>query len=279
MDESFSSLINSSESILIILPQNPSFDQVAAGLSLFLSIRDRKETAIFCPSPMLVEFNRLVGVNKVKQEFGDKNLVMRFEDYPSKSIERVSYDIDDGQFKLTIIPKAGLSSPKKDQVKLSYSGVAADTVFLISGKSQNDFPALLSKDLKGSKLIHVGTRKLTTDSRTSVISFARPASCVSEMVASLIKENNFILDNDTATNLLTGIEKGNKRYSSVDVTAETFELVAYLMKKGGRRSLSDSQFRKPFLGQIKKENVEEKKSKEPPKSWLEPKIYKGTNIS
>ena len=279
MDESFSSLIDSAESSLLILPQNPSFDQVAAGLSLFLSIRDRKETAIYCPSPMLVEFNRLVGVNKITQEFGDKNLVMRFEDYPSKSIERVSYDIEEGQFKLTIIPKAGASSPKKNQVKLSYSGVAADTVFLISGKNQNDFPALSSKDIRGSKLVHIGIRQLTIDEATSVISFASPVSSVSEMVASLIKENNFTLDNDTATNLLAGIERGSRRYSSSEVTAETFELVAYLMKKGGTRTPSNLQLKKPFLGQMKKESVEEEKHKEPPKSWLEPKIYKGTNIS
>ena len=279
MDKSFSSLINESESILVILPQNPSFDEVAAGLSLFLSIRDRKETSIYCSSPMLVEFNRLVGVNKITQELGNKNLVMRFEDYPAKSIERVSYDIEKEQFRLTIIPKAGAASPKKNQVNLSHSGVVANTVFLISGKSQNDFPALSSKDLRRSRLVHIGTRQLNTGDATSVSSFARPASCVSEAVASLIKENNLSLDNDTATNLLAGIEKASRQYSSSEVTAETFELVAYLMKKGGRRTPSDAQFKKPFPGKIKKETIEKEKPKETPRSWLEPKIYKGTDIS
>lgn len=282
MDESFSSLINKSESLLIILPQNPSFDQVAAGLSLYLSTRDRKETSIYCPSQMLVEFNRIVGVNKVSQEFGNKNLVMKFEDYPAKSIERVSYDIEDSQFKLTIIPKVGSPSPKKAQIRLSYSGVTADCIVLISGNSQSDFPFLTSQDITSSKLVHIGTRDFSVSDGPRVLSFARPASCLSEVVAFLIREGNFTLDNDIATNLLAGIEKASRNFSTNEVTANTFEVVAYLMKKGGRRLSQEKELQKGFPSPLISgplESVEKEKPKDPPKDWLEPKIYKGSSIS
>ncbi|MEK7111768.1 MAG: hypothetical protein AAB875_00410, partial [Patescibacteria group bacterium] len=87
------SLIESSRSILILLPTKPYFDQVAAGLALYLALRETKETIIASPSPMLVEFNRLVGVNKVTLELGNKNLSIRFSNYRANDIEKVSYDI------------------------------------------------------------------------------------------------------------------------------------------------------------------------------------------
>src|SRR3989344_5719320 len=100
MENSFRQIVEESKSILIILPNKPYFDQVAAGLSLFLSLRGSRNTQITSVSPMTVEFNRLIGVNKISQEVGNKNLVIRFTDYKASDIERVSYDIEDGQFKL-----------------------------------------------------------------------------------------------------------------------------------------------------------------------------------
>ncbi len=94
MNDSFSSLVDSATSVLIILPSKPYFDQVAGGLALYLSLREKKETAITSVTPMTVEFNRLVGVNKVANELGNKNLTIKFIDYRANDIERVSYDIE-----------------------------------------------------------------------------------------------------------------------------------------------------------------------------------------
>ena len=105
MENSFSSLVDSSASILILLPTKPYFDQVAAGLGLFLSLRDRKETQISCPSPVTVEFHRLVGVNKITSEVGNKNLTIKFVNYNPQDIERVSADIENNEFKLIVIGK------------------------------------------------------------------------------------------------------------------------------------------------------------------------------
>src|SRR3990167_10506820 len=100
MDNSFSSLVDSASSVLILLPNKPYFDQVAAGLSLYLSLADRKSATISCPSPMMVGFNRLIGVNKIVEEIGNKNLMIKFAGYDANNIEKVSYDIENGEFKL-----------------------------------------------------------------------------------------------------------------------------------------------------------------------------------
>lgn len=235
MENTFKSFIDQSNSILILLPSNPHFDQVAAGLSLYLALKNNKSVSIACPAPMTVEFNRLVGVNRIAQELGNKNLIIKFGDYKANDIERVSYDIEDREFRLTVIPKTGVPAPSKGQVDLSYSGVSSDTVIIVGGESESHFPALSSKDLVGAKFVHVGTKQFNASSKISVMSFARPASSVSEMVAALILDSGLIPDGDVATNLLMGIEDGSNKYTNPNVTSDTFLLVSELMRAGGRR--------------------------------------------
>ncbi len=235
MENSFKNIIDQSKSILILLPTKPYFDQVAAGLSLYLALREEKDIQISSPSPMTVEFNRIIGVNRVSQELGNKNLVIRFVDYPASDIERVSYDIEDGQFRLTVIPKTGLTPPGKEQIQLSYSGVSSDCVIIIGGANESHFPAISSKELASANIVHVGTKDLTLSSGKSYISFSRPASSVSEVVASLIKESGIALNEDIATNLLMGIEDASGNFTQTAVSAETFAIVADLMRAGGRR--------------------------------------------
>lgn len=303
MNESFTSLVDSASSILILLPNKPYFDQVAAGLSLYLSLRDRKETAIYSPSPMTVGFNRLMGVNKISSELGNKNLLITFPDYDAANIEKVSYDIDNGRFKLTVVPKTGQVAPQKDQVEVSYSGVSADLVILIGGANESHFPVLSQKDLEGARVAHIGTRSFVSD--RGVMSFAGSGSSVSELVARLIKENELSLDADCATNLVMGIEEGSSNFTSSEVTPETFDVFAYLLRNGGLRQpkvkLSPANFpagsipTQPYTNpittpqeQLKAEKpeviAEQIENKEevvetPPSDWLQPKIYKGTSVS
>jgi hypothetical protein len=280
MENSFGSIINSAKSILILLPSKPYFDQVAAGLGLYLGLRDKAETNIVCPSQMIVEFNRLVGIDRIKTEFGNKNLVIKFTDYKASDIEKVSYDVENGEFRLTVVPKPEFAAPKKEQVGLSYSGVSADTVILVGGATESHFPSLASEELSGTKIIHIGIRAVSLGQKT-VISFARPASSVSELIADLLKELNVALDADMATNLLMGIEEGSKNFKGQDVNAETFQTVADLIRAGGKRIPGERIEKSSFPpGAIPGEVVSEpEKKEEPPKDWLEPKIYKGTTVS
>jgi len=305
MENSFASLIDSAASILIVLPTKPYFDQVAAGLSLYLSILARKEVSIFCPSPMTVGFNRLIGVNKISAELGSKNLTIRFAGYEATNIDKVSYDIDNGEFKLTVVPKAGLTAPQKEQIDISHAGISADLVILVGGANDSHFPILLSDELSNAKIAHIGTRVL--DSKREVMSFAKPGATTSELVASLIKENGLEIDTDTATNLVMGMEEGSANFTSNEVTPETFEIFAYLLRSGGQRvpkvKLSPVNFppgaipARPFsvpssrepvtpISQIETqpevvvpESGEENPDVNPPSDWLQPKIYKGTSVS
>ena len=306
MDNSFTQLVDSAASVLVLLPSKPYFDQVAAGLSLYLSISDKKEATISCPSPMMVGFNRLIGVDKIAAEIGNKNLMIKFAGYDANNIEKVSYDIDQGEFKLTVVPKTGSVAPQKEQLDLVYAGISADLVILVGGANDSHFPILASDELAGAKVAHIGTRVL--NSSREVMSFAKPGASVSEVVANLIKENELGLDPDIATNLIMGIEEGSSNFTSGETTPETFEVFAYLLRNGGKRQpkqkLSPMNFppgaipNTPF-GRVRMPRPqmappvpqplpqetdvpdasgtqEHEQDINPPDDWLQPKIFKAS---
>lgn len=310
MENSLLSLIDAASSILVVLPNKPYFDQVAAGLSLYLSIVGRKDVSIYCPSPMMVGFSRLIGVDKISQELGKKNLTIRFVNYEAANIDKVGYDIENGEFKLTVTPKIGFNSPQKEQITTDYSGTSADLVILIGGANESHFPVLENTDIAGAKVVHIGNRAL--DAKVEILSFAKPAASVSELVAKLIKENELTMDPDVATDLVMGVEDGSGNFAGSEVTPETFEIFAYLLRSGGQRiprvKLSPTDFpagsipTQPYNQPVANEapaiqpttpvtQVETQPQKpagetgiespdvNPPDDWLQPKIFKGTNVS
>jgi len=283
MNNDLASLVASANSILITLPDKPSFDEVAAGLAFYLSLKAAKETNIFCSSPMVVEFNRLIGVDKISGEMGNKNLTITFDKYPAENIERVSADVDGAEFKLTVIPKVGFTPPAKNQVLLGFSGVAVDLVTMIGGKDLSQFSALASSGLAGAKLVHIGVEPLAPVPERAIFSLVQPASSVSEVAAVLIKGSGFLLDADIATNLIAGIEEASGHLRGPEVTADTFDMFAQLLRSGGQRlEKGVAVAKKPaFVGVIPGQPARAADiatTPAVPKDWFEPKIYKGTGV-
>lgn len=293
MENNFRSYLESSNSVLIVLPKKPYFDQVAAGLSLYLALLGKKDVSIFCPNSMLVEFNRLIGVDKVVQELENKNLVIKIAGYKASDIERVSSEVRNEELYLVVIPQLGKKPPLKEQVVLSHSGVSFDLMILVGGANQNHFPVLLDQDLVSSPKIHIGLTPLSLSEGVNVFSLVKPSSSVSELVADLIREAELEVDGDIASNLIAGIEIGSNHYSSAGVSANTFQTIADLMRLGGQRmpvlpkkdhlQEAFSGARPFFQSKVveKKEEKEKVESQEesPPEDWLAPKIFKSTSVS
>ena len=171
---------------------------------------------------------------------------------------------------------------------------------------------LSSKELSSANIIHVGIRDLSLASNKNYISFSRPASSVSELVADLIKESGLKIDEDIATNLLMGVEEASEGFTGSLVSAETFATISELMKVGGKRLAAQGMASKenfpagaipaslPKAGQLAenlpRSNVStldsqlygsDKKTQQEksvddenaPNDWLKPKIFKGTSVS
>lgn len=235
-------LLTNAKSVVLMVPSKPFFDEVAGALGLYLSLKNSKDVRVVCPTPMTVEYNRLVGIDKITSSLnmggGVGNLVIQFEGYDASKIDRVSYDVDGSTFKLTVIPKAGNQSPTQNQVHLSGGEVSTqepDLVVLIGGDDPNHFPLINPNNPPTAKLVHIGIKMLDKVGSLPVTSFAKPASSVSELVTGYIKEMQLPIDKDIATNLLGGIEAHTQSFIAGMVTPVTFETAADLIKLGGVR--------------------------------------------
>src|SRR4030042_992447 len=94
--------LSSGRNFLIAFPQRANFDQVAASLALYLSLRKAgKNVHIVSPEPMRVEFSHLVGVDKVSNKITGGDLVVTL-DFPIANIDKVSYNDEGGKLNLVV---------------------------------------------------------------------------------------------------------------------------------------------------------------------------------
>ncbi len=261
--------LETAKSVLILLPQNPSLDSVAAGLSLYLALtKSQKSTSIGCPTEITVEFNRLFGVDKIKSRIGNQNLVVSFS-YQEDSLEKVSYDKDpqNQKFHLTIEPKAGLEPLDANQVEFSYTGSNADLIFVIGARSLEDLGFMYQQektllDNKEKTLVNLST--LDKNAQFGTVNLYDPtASGSSEIVLNILKALNLNLQQDIATNLLAGIESATNNLSSCN-TPETYETIAELIRLGAKKGHLTPQMPRSFSSPPT--------SLTPPSSNLAPKL-------
>lgn len=246
----FQEMLTDIKSVLIVLPQEPKVDAIASGLALSLSLRQSGiPTSVSSPSQMIVEANRLVGVDQIREDLGDKNLVVSFPGYPAENIERVSYNIEDGQFALAVIPKPGFEAPKQNQINTSYSGMTADVIMVVGANYPRDLGKTAeNKDFQDSintqKLVLLGNEPLSGWPKAIELIDAGVAS-ISETAYQVIEQLKLPMNEDVATNLFLGIEDGTGSFTAAGVTADTFVKAAELLKMGAQRKTEKQQFVKP----------------------------------
>lgn len=257
-------ILSPAQRVLIAIPKNPSLDKMAASLSLYLSLKKTgKVTTVACPQPMTMEFSQLVGVDKVTDKIGRKNLVITL-DYVKDSIEKVSYNVEGDKFKLVIQPKSGFPPLDAKNVSYSYSGADSELIFVIGAQRLEDLDELYAseKDLYREKQV-VNIDHHPQNTQFGKINIFNPqTSSYSEIVTSILKTLNLSFDPDIATNLLTGLQSATNNFQSPNVSAATFEAAAFCLRAGARRK--ETHIKPP----------EEKKEKTSP-DWLAPRIYKG----
>jgi len=292
--------IDKAKNILILSPVNPSLDNIAASLSLYLSLKKYgKEITVACPSPMTVVFNHLVGVNKITDKVDGRNLIISF-DYLKDSIEKVSYNIENDKFNLVVEPKKGYSPLQTNKVSYSYAGAEADLIFIIGALKLEDLDKLYFNEKKvfeNSQTVNIDNRINNTKFGKINLINTKAVSCC-EILTTIIKRFNLPIDQDICTNLLAGIEANTSNFQASNALANTFEAAAWCLRNGGKRKRfinqkSDSPAQVPFsspqLKPIQPQPITPKSTKvpplgssseqtQPPPDWFKPKIYKGNSL-
>src|SRR3989344_7951076 len=184
------SVIDNSREILIATPRNPSMDSTASALSLYLSLSTLgKHVSVVSPSPMTVEFNQLVGVDKILNMVsnGGRNLVVSFP-YQEGSIEKVSYNIENDVFHLVIEPREGYPTITPDKLSYAYGGGSFDTVFVIGSTTLNDLDGIYAQNpslFQEKQVVNIDNNP--ANSRFGKVNMVDPnVSTISEMVLNMI---------------------------------------------------------------------------------------------
>lgn len=265
------SQLDSAHQVAILLPKNPSTDSVAASLALKLCLESTgKIVSIACPDPVTVEFHRLVGADTITNNFGSRNLVITFPDQ-TEMVDKVSYNVENNVLQLVITPKA--NTPGLDYRHLKF----------VSGGAQADLVILMGVgDLSNLGQIYIDAK----DSLSQTKQYSISDSPYSQTVTRLINSLALPLSADAANNLFMGLRGATDNFQSQQVTADTFETAAFLMRKGAQhqQAASISDFPSGSIPSSTPATISTPTDSpapitQPEPDWYEPKIFKGTTTA
>lgn len=283
--------IKDATTVLLLLPPEPDTDSLSAALSLYLTLKQSgKSVTVGCSSLVKVADSHLFGIDQVKTNIGNRNLVVSF-DYLEDSAENVSYDIDEAtkKFNLRIKPKSGAQPLDASSVSYSYTGAQADLVIVFGISSLEELGRLYSEEkdfLDQAQLVSLSTATSTL----SAIKLTSPKfSSLSELVTQLLKASAFSPTADAATNLYNQILISTDNFQSPKVTADTFEIAAFLLRSGAQKTKPRIQtettpptfFSPPTTAPAPTTptpTAQPEETKGIPADWSGPKIYRGSNL-
>lgn len=304
-------LLSKNDNIGIVVGKNPSLDQMAGGLSLYLLLKEaNKKVIIACPTQPIVEISNLVGIDKVvnKLDGPGGDLVVSFP-YNEGEIEKVSYTLEEGF--LNIIVKSagkGLSFSERD-VKYSQGGESFNILFTVGVQNISDIGELISPDkIRDTKIINIDNNS-SNQGFGDIVIVSPDYSSVSEQVADIVLSLGLRLDRDAAQNLLSGITFATNNFQENSTSPLAFEIASLLMRSGASRQNNIAQNvrqQSPRLtpnnfpqaqttNQINQFNAANAQSRstqamngsdplqatkaadEAPNDWLSPKVFKGSS--
>ncbi len=238
---SLKELLARSNSVLVILNAQPSYDQKLAAAGLFLSLKQAgKKVGFFAPEQ--VYSTDIPGFDQLKNKLGKQNLLISF-DYDKKKVDKVSYHIDEQhqKFYLSVKPQKGKKPLDASKVKFDYTGAEADLILTIGVKELEELDQLYFgyEDLyRNGALVTIDNFEPDWGAYNLDVS---GYSCMSEALVVLIRGMGLELDAAAATNLLLGIQHQTNNFTALTASADTFETVAELIRSGARRSKSGQE--------------------------------------
>ncbi len=227
------------QSIGVIVAPNPSLDQMAAGLGLFLVLKQMgKNASIVSPTDVNVSLSSLVGIDNVSKSFGNTggDLTVSFP-YNEGEIDKVSYNLENG--KLNIVVKAGekgISFNQKD-VAFVRSGSLPELIICVGVPSLSLISNIYTPSPdKQVAVINIDNTTNNEKYGDMVVVDTRWSS-VSEQISDFVTllEPQIELDADTSQNLLDGIISATNNFTGANTSYLAFEVAGILMKKGATR--------------------------------------------
>ncbi len=247
-------LLPTAKNILIALPVNANIDQLAAGLSLFLTLQALgKEVSVVCESEIKVGQAHLFGIDHVQKNLpstGGGNLTLTLEgvaasDKTVPALEKLDWYAENNNLNLVFHVTAGQTF-QPVRIVPKYQGSGFNLIFVVGAVNLN---ALGNTYLQNQQAFS-GTHVINIDNQAANTSFGQTnildvqASSVSEVLVNLITDLGLAFDGDSASNLLAGIFEVTGNLTNQKAGADTFMTVANCLRVGGKKPI-DSASGKP----------------------------------
>lgn len=231
-------LLNTSNTPVIIIPKKPTTDALAAAVAL-LVVLEKKGKSVRIVSP---EFTMPPGHGFLPKSDAIQHDLSSLQNFiisvnvSKTKLESLSYDIRDNQLNIYLAPKNGFFDTA--DVKTSSGNFAYDLIITLDLVDLETLGPLY----KDNSEFFFRTPILNIDHHSSNARFGHvnlvdvTDSAVSETVFEMLKEyDESVLDEHIATSLLAGIISKTKVFQSHTVTPRSLAVASHLMAAGGRR--------------------------------------------
>ena len=234
------SKLTSAQKILIALPAEITEDKLSGGLSLFLSLQQAaKDVSIVTEGTIKVSHTNLFGVGKVANYLPKNsggNLTVTLEGVVSNgsvpALEKLDWYPEGSNLNLVfhVLPGQKFEAAKFSH---TYSGANFDLLFCLGASHLSELGLIYSNNLEiFSNTLLVNIDNSAANTNFGKINIVDSKASLSEMIGQIIPDLNLPLDQDSASNIITGIMDATANLTS-KINPDTFLTLARAMQSGG----------------------------------------------
>ena len=230
-------LIGKSQRILIALPKHPNGDTLGGSLALAAFLRKlNKDVEIYCEEKDFGNLSFLPGIEEIHHEIlFPKSFIISVKTNNAK-LDELSYDLLPENVNIYLKPKEGVFSP--EDVSFSSDVTQFNLIICVDVPSLEALGALYEKNAE----MFFAVPKVNIDNHIHNDNYGNinivdvTASSSSEILLALLRDYEAsLIDQDIATNLLTGIITETNSFQHNRTTPSSFinasELIAYGAKQ------------------------------------------------
>jgi hypothetical protein len=235
------------QNVLIALPATTTVDKLAAGLALLLSLKQSgKQVDIATEDTLRVAHTNLFGIGEVKNQISSgaangNQFVLTLEGVVDESgnvnSEKLDYYQEGQNLQLIFtIPQGKKFEPK--QITTNYQGGSSNTyqmIFVLGVDNLQELGSLFMQNqsiFTPAQLVNIDNSQTNAQyGATNIVD--TNASSVCEMIAQILPDLGLTMQEDIATNLLTGIYNATQNMS-INVKPDTFVSASTAMQAGGK---------------------------------------------
>lgn len=237
-------LLPTAKNILIALPVGADIDKLAAALALFLVLEQQgKELTIVSDDTITVGQSHLFGVDHISKNIPSGqggNLTVTLEGVASSNgtipaLEKLDWYAENNNLNLVfhVIPGQTFQPAK---IVPKYQGGGFNLIFVIGAANLDSLGSVYKNNpqaFSGVHIVNIDNQGNTGFGATNILD--TQASSVSEIIGNVILDLGLNLDADSASNLLAGIFESTNNLTDSKVSADTYMVVANLLRVGGRK--------------------------------------------